>query len=100
MRFMMHRNRIDIISQIMEAANGGTSKSRIMYKVHLSSAQIKEVLMALTESDLLRYEEDTRILRTTEKGLRFLDTYIRISDMLNVEQPQQQMWIHREEQTA
>jgi predicted transcriptional regulator len=97
---MIHRDRIDIISHILEAANGGISKSRIMYKALLSSARMKEILTALTESDLIRYDEDTRILRTTEKGLRFLDTYIRISDMLNVEQPQQQMWIHREEQTA
>ena len=84
----------------MEAANGGTSKSRIMYKALLSSAQIKEILTALIESDLLRYDEDTRILRTTEKGLRFLETYNRISDIIKVEQPQPQMGIHREEQAA
>jgi predicted transcriptional regulator len=99
---MIHRDRIDIISQILEAANGGINKSRIMYKALLSSAQMKEILTALTEKDLLCYDENTRILRTTEKGLRFLDIYNRISDMVKVEQPQprQQMWIHREEQAA
>ena len=61
---------------------------------------MKEYARVLTESDLLRYDEDTRILRTTEKGLRFLETYNRINDMIKVEQPQQQMWIHREEQAA
>jgi predicted transcriptional regulator len=31
--------------------------------------------MVLTESDLFRYDLDTPIFKTTEKGLRFLDAY-------------------------
>jgi predicted transcriptional regulator len=36
---------------------------------------MKEYVMVLTESDLLRYDLDTQIFMTTEKGLRFLDAY-------------------------
>ena len=46
-----------------------------MYKANLSYAQLKEYVMVLTESDLLRYDLDTQIFMTTEKGLRFLDAY-------------------------
>ena len=71
-----YRNRIEIICQILEVANGGvTKKIEIMYKANRSSAQLKEDVMVLTESDLLRYDLDTPIFMTTEKGLRFLDAY-------------------------
>ena len=71
-----YRNRIEIICQILEVANGGvTKKIEIMYKANLSYAQLKEYVMVLTESDLLRYDLDTPIFMTTEKGLRFLDAY-------------------------
>jgi predicted transcriptional regulator len=85
---MKYRDKIDIISQILEAANGGgASRTRIMYKALLSYAQMKENLMLLTKKDLLRYDEDTRTFKTTEKGLRFLKTYNQIDDM--IKSPQQ-----------
>lgn len=87
---MTYRDRIDIISQILEAANGGITKTKIMYKALLSYTQMKENLTDLTRNDLLRYDENTRIFSTTEKGLRFLDIYNRISDMIKEEQPPQQ----------
>ena len=87
---MRYRDRIDIISQILEAANGGITKTKVMYKAFLSYTQMNENLTALIEKDLLRYDENTRIFRTTEKGLRFLDIYNRISAMIKEEQPPQQ----------
>lgn len=91
---MIYRDRIDIISHILEAAKGGITKTRIMYKALLNSAQMKENLATLTEKDLIRYDENSRTFRTTEKGRRFLDIYNRISDMIKEEQ--QHMWLHRE----
>ena len=71
-----YRNRIEIICQILEVANGGvTKKIEIMYKANLSCTQLKEYVMGLTESDLLRYDLDKQTFKTTEKGLRFLDAY-------------------------
>jgi predicted transcriptional regulator len=89
---MKYRDKIDIISQILEAANGGgASRTRIMYKALLSYAQMKAHLMLLTEKGLLRYNEDTRTFKTTEKGLRFLKTYNQIDGIINAPQsPQQQ----------
>jgi predicted transcriptional regulator len=71
-----YRNRIEIICQILEAANGGVIKKiEIMYKANISYTQLKEYVIVLTESDLLRYDLDKRTFKTTEKGLRFLDAY-------------------------
>jgi predicted transcriptional regulator len=71
-----YRSRIEIICQILEAANGGViKKSEIMYKANLSYTQSKEYVIVLTESDLLRYDLDKQTFKTTEKGLRFLDAY-------------------------
>jgi predicted transcriptional regulator len=86
---MKHRDQIEVIGRILQVANGDSNatKTRIMYKALLSYAQMKENLMLLTKKDLLRYDEDTRTFKTTEKGLRFLKTYNQIDDM--IKSPQQ-----------
>jgi predicted transcriptional regulator len=95
---MKYRDRIDIISQILKIANGGgVTRTKIMYRGLLSYAQIKEYLMLLTEKELLRYDKENHTFKTTEKGLRFLDTYSRLGDMIK-EQQQRQVWIQREEE--
>jgi predicted transcriptional regulator len=95
---MKYRDRIDIISQILKIANGGgVTRTKIMYRGLLSYAQIKEYLMLLTEKELLRYDKENHTFKTTEKGLRFLDTYNRLGDMIK-EQQQRQVWIQREEE--
>jgi predicted transcriptional regulator len=79
---MAYRDRIDIISQILEAANGGNAtRSKIAYKAFLNYDQLKENLMTLTQKDLLRYDKDTRTFKTTEKGLRFLNVYNQMDGM-------------------
>lgn len=105
---MKYRSRIDIISQVLETANGGNAtRKNIMYKGLLSYNQMKENLMLLTEYELLRYDKDTQMFRTTEKGLRFLQIYNQIDEMINEDedeeeqklqqhsQPQQKIWIYR-----
>jgi predicted transcriptional regulator len=77
---MTSRSRLEIISQILETANGGVStKIKMMYQANLSYAQLKKYLMVLTERDLLRYDLDTHTFKTTEKGLRFLKIYNRLA---------------------
>ena len=40
---MTNRSRMDIISEILDAANGGgATKTKMMYKAYLSFAQMKE----------------------------------------------------------
>ena len=89
---MRHRSGIDIMGEILDAANerGGVGKSRIMYKAFLSYAQLKEYIPALTESRLLRYDMDAQTFKTTQKGLRFLTTYYRIGETMKIPSIQQQ----------
>lgn len=95
------RDRIDIMSQILETANGwNVTKMQIMYKANLSYAQLKDYLVLLTEKDFLQYEANTQTFKATEKGLRFLRIYNHIGDMIMEEEEQplqshpEKMWIH------
>jgi predicted transcriptional regulator len=92
---MRYRSRIDIISQILEAANGGASKSKIMYKALLSYNQMKDYVELLIEKDMLVYDQqEVQTFRTTEKGLKFLYFYNEISEVIKESPPQQQqVWM-------
>ncbi|HEY6658310.1 MAG TPA: winged helix-turn-helix domain-containing protein, partial [Nitrososphaeraceae archaeon] len=39
---MKYRSRTEIVSNILDAANGGTTKTKIMYKAFISYNQLKE----------------------------------------------------------
>ena len=82
MRF--NRSRDDIIRDILEVASGGgiATKTGIMFKTFLSHAQMKNYLTYLTQHDLIEYDVGAQIYKTTEKGLRFLDTYGQMEDMI------------------
>jgi predicted transcriptional regulator len=67
-----YRNRTEIIDQILQAANGGITKNRIMYSLFLSHEQLKEYLLILIENGLLVYLQASHTYKTTEKGLKFL----------------------------
>jgi predicted transcriptional regulator len=82
---MKYRSRTDIVATILDAANGGSTKTRIMYKAYLSYAQLKEYLSVLTENGLLDYEEGELKYKTTEKGIRFMRTYDQIGHMVSQE---------------
>ena len=72
---MRYRSRTDIISQILDATNGGVSKTKIMYKAYLSYAQLKEYLSVMLENGLIEHERETNTFRTTEKGRAFIKAY-------------------------
>ena len=67
---------------ILEAANGGATKTKIMYKAFLSYAQLREYLSVLIENTLLEYLEGSQTYKTTEKGLNFLKMHNEIGELL------------------
>ena len=81
---MKYRSRSEIIAMILQAANKGATKTRIMYAAYLSYAQVKEYLAFLQTRGLITYEEGTQLFRLTEKGLHYLTTFDEISDMISV----------------
>ena len=72
---MKNRSRTEIVSNILDAANGGATKTKIMYTAFLSYNQLKEYLSALIANNLIEYFEGTKTFKTTEKGLKFLNKY-------------------------
>jgi predicted transcriptional regulator len=79
---MKYRSRTEIVSMILEAANGGATKTRIMYKAFLSYAQLREYLSVLIENNLLEYLEGSQTYKTTEKGLNLLKVHNEIGELL------------------
>ena len=82
MRRMKYRSRTEITSRILEAASGGITKTKIMYKAFLSYAQLKEYLIMLEENGLLAYDNGEQIYRTTAKGLHFLKITNSLQNMM------------------
>jgi predicted transcriptional regulator len=79
---MKYRSRTEIVSMILEAANGGATKTKIMYKAFLSYAQLREYLSVLMENSLLEYLEGMQTYKTTEKGLNLLKMHNEIGELL------------------
>jgi predicted transcriptional regulator len=79
---MKYRSRTEIVSMILEAANGGATKTKIMYKAFLSYAQLKEYLSVLIENNLLEYLQGVQTYKTTEKGFNLLKMHNEIGELL------------------
>ena len=76
---------MDIVSKILQVANRGAAKTKIMYSAFLSYSQMKEYLMMLTRNDLLSYDLNTRTFKTTEKGLRLIEVYNQMDGMIKAQ---------------
>jgi predicted transcriptional regulator len=66
----------------MDAANGGTSKTKIMYTAFLSYGQLKEYLFVLIENNLIEYLDGANKYKTTEKGLNYLKMHNELEELL------------------
>jgi len=79
---MKYRGRTEIVGNILDAANGGATKTKIMYKSFISYGQLKEYLLVLIENNLIEYLDAVHKLKTTEKGLNFLKMHNQIGELL------------------
>ena len=83
---MKNRSRAHIAGRILEIANGGgATKTKIMYKAFLSYAQLKEYLTFLMDNGLLQRDQGRQFYRTTEKGIRVLQMYIQVHEMMSID---------------
>jgi predicted transcriptional regulator len=78
---MGNRSRTEIVGNILDAANGGATKTKIMYTAFLSYNQLKEYFSILIENNLIEYLDGTRTFKTTEKGLNFLKMHNEIGEL-------------------
>ena len=81
------RDRMYIIAEILEVALEGVLKTQVMYKANLSFAQLNEYLRLMLDLDLLQLTRNSErnVFKTTPKGLRFLESYKKIQELMRKE---------------
>lgn len=81
------RDRLQIMTEIMEVAKGKQLKTRIMYRVNLSFSQLNEYLSFLTEKGFLRIqiENKKKVYETTTKGNLYIENYTEMSNRLRTQ---------------
>lgn len=75
-----HRGRLDIIADILEASNGGTKKTYLLYRCNLSFRQLTYYLDFLVKRGLLHTSDPNvsahqNSFDITDKGKQFLKAY-------------------------
>jgi predicted transcriptional regulator len=81
---MKYRSRMDIVASVLQSSMRGASKTKLMYSAYLSYAQLKEYLDFLQKRELLTYDQEFRLFRLTPKGLRFLNYYDEMKDVISL----------------
>lgn len=81
------RDRLYIMAEILEVAIDGALKTQLMYRANLSFAQLNEYLKVLSDFKLLEVNEsgERTVYKTTAKGMRYLQSYREIRDLLKKE---------------
>jgi predicted transcriptional regulator len=82
------RDKLSIISEILEIAKEGTLKTQIMYKANLSFAQLNDYLKFMVKTSLLsKFRVNGKdIYSTTEKGTDFLKRHFELTQLLQEEE--------------
>ena len=81
---MKYRSRSEIVALILEAANGGATRTKIMYKAFLSFVHLRGYLSVLLENELIEYDAGGKICKTTPRGIRLLEVYNQINHELTI----------------
>jgi predicted transcriptional regulator len=78
------RSSLDIISTILEAANGGIGKTRLLEKANLTSSQFHKYTRLLVAKKLLveTIEGTRQAYKTTDLGIQYVSLYGAIKSTL------------------
>ncbi|HEY7734105.1 MAG TPA: winged helix-turn-helix domain-containing protein [Nitrososphaera sp.] len=81
---MKKRSSLDIISTILEAANGGIGKTKLLEKANLTTSQFRKYVDLLTAKKLLTAGNAVGHpwYRTTELGMQYVTLYSAIKSTL------------------
>ena len=91
---MNYRSRTEVASDILEAAIDGATKTKIMYKAFLSYAQLKEYLAMLIQKDLMAHNIEGDKYRTTNNGVKFLESSRQLDGLLASRAPENRLIRH------
>ena len=81
---MKYRSKTEIVEQVLSAAIGGSTKTKIMYKAFLSYSQLGEYLTLLVAGGFLEYEQGRLIYKTSHKGIQYLRKVEEINKFINI----------------
>jgi predicted transcriptional regulator len=75
------------MAEILEVAIDGALKTQLMYRANLSFAQLNEYIKILVDLGLMSIDNNSQrtVYRTTQKGMRYLQSYREIKDLLKKE---------------
>ena len=81
---MKYRDRTEIITLILTSVSrmSGVLKTKIMYEAFMSFSQLEEYVGLLLRNGLLEHDELKKTYKTTEKGLRLLELYNRLHEIV------------------
>jgi len=79
---MKYRSSTEIIDSMLRSIRDGATKTHIMYRAYMSYSQLKEYLKLLEERQLIKYEPGSQLYVLTEKGLKFMNAYDKISELV------------------
>ncbi len=81
------RDHLFIMAEILEVTIDGALKTQVMYRANLSFAQLNEYLKLMLDMKLLECvkNSDRTLYKTTSKGMRYLQSYRELRDLLKKE---------------
>lgn len=84
---MKKRSSLDIISTILEAANGGIGKTRLIERANLTTSQFNKYIQLLASKQLVSeiVEDGRPTYKTTELGMQYVTLYSAIKNTLYVD---------------
>ena len=80
---MNYRDKTDISATILEVVNGGASKSKIISIAFLNHSSSLQYFRMLLKNNLLIYQKEKRMFKTTPTGIQFLQLYHLMNELVN-----------------
>ena len=80
---------MEIVANLLTIGKGGALKTHLMYRANLSYLMVTEYLDFLCGSNLIRESLDdegtTKLYQTTEKGLKYLEVYDTLQEIIGLD---------------
>lgn len=73
-----NRCKIDILASILQTANGGAKRTKIIRENY----SLIRYIIFLCDIDLLKFDSKDNIFKTTSKGMEFLRSYDQLIELL------------------
>ena len=72
---MNSRTNNEIVASILKSAIKGATGLKIMYGSYINHTRLKKCLKVLMDNNMIEYDPQARIFRTSDKGIDFLKVH-------------------------